>query len=116
MNRPDSTLRVPASRRFRVLAYGLLLASFVLANSAFALDIPAAPTQWVTDKAGILSSSEVAGLNTRLREFEERSGAQFLIYVLPSLEGDSLERFTVDAAQKWGVGQKKYDNGLILFV
>ncbi len=92
-------------------AIGLLCAA-----SALALDCPPAPTQWFTDKAGLLDASQAEALNKKLAHFEQQSGAQFIIYVLPSLEGDAVERFTVDCAQKWGVGQKKYANGLVLFV
>ena len=81
-----------------------------------ALDVPPTPTQWVTDKAGILDASQVDALNHKLSDFEQSSGAQFLIYIFPSLGGESLEDFTIRCAEKWKVGQKKYDNGLILFV
>ncbi|MEO8218236.1 MAG: TPM domain-containing protein [Acidobacteriota bacterium] len=89
----------------------------LLTASAFAsLPIPPAPTQWVTDSAGILSASDRDALNSRLREFEQRSGTQFIVYILPTLDDEALEDFTIRAAEKWKVGQKKYDNGLILFV
>ncbi len=87
-----------------------------IALPALALDVPPAPTQWVTDRAGILDGGAADALNAKLRAFEERTGTQFIVYTLPSLEGDSLERFTISAAEAWRVGQKKYDNGLILFV
>jgi uncharacterized protein len=95
-----------------------LLASLALliACASFALEIPPPPAQWVTDRAGILSGGDVQALNDKLRAFEQRSGAQFIIYIFPSLEQESLEDFTVRAAERWKVGQKKYDNGLILFV
>jgi uncharacterized protein len=82
----------------------------------FALEVPPPPTQWVTDRAGILSASDLESLNQKLRAFEERSGNQFIIYIFKSLEGEALEDFTIRAAERWKVGQKKYDNGLILFV
>jgi len=88
----------------------------LLATSALALDIPPAPTQWFTDTAGIVDSSQAEALNAKLRDFEQQSGAQFIIYVFPSLEGEPLEDFTIRCAEKWKVGQKKLDNGLILFV
>jgi uncharacterized protein len=92
-----------------------LIAVFV-ATPALALDCPPAPTQWYNDKASLLDASAADALNRKLQDFEQQSGSQFIIYVLPSLEGDAIERFTVDCAQKWGVGQKKYNNGLVLFV
>ncbi len=93
-----------------------LLALLLAASAALALEVPPAPTQWVTDRAGILDASSVEALNAKLRAFEQRSGTQFIVYTLPSLEGDSIEDFSIRAAEAWRVGQKKYDNGLILFV
>ncbi|HEU5163248.1 MAG TPA: TPM domain-containing protein [Thermoanaerobaculia bacterium] len=97
-------------------AAGTLAALLLLAGAALALEVPPAPTQWVTDRAGILEGGASEALNAKLRSFEERTGTQFIIYILPSLEGDSLEDFSIRAAEKWRVGQAKYDNGLILFV
>ena len=94
----------------------LVLLFLLIASVASALEIPPPPTQWYTDSAGLLDSTSAAALNSKLAAFEQRSGAQFIIYVLPSLEDQALEDFTIRAAEKWKVGNKKYDNGLILFV
>lgn len=99
-------------RALKIIAASL----FVFAVNAFALEVPPSPTRWATDRAGVLSPAELQQLDQKLEAFEKRSGAQFLIYIMPSLEGDSLERFTIEAAEKWKAGQSKYDNGLILFV
>ncbi len=88
----------------------------LLASALFALDVPPAPAQWFTDAAGLLDATQAGALNKKLSDFEQQSGAQFIIYVFPSLEAEALEDFTIRCAEKWKVGQKKYDNGLILFV
>ena len=88
----------------------------VAATAVAALEVPPAPTQWVTDQAGILGGTEEDLLNRKLADFEQSSGAQFIIYTLPSLEGDSPEDFSIRAVERWKVGQKKYDNGLVIFV
>lgn len=100
------------------LALKTLAAIVVLALALplCALEVPASPTQWVTDAAGILQPQELQALNSKLREFETRSGAQFIIYIFPSLENESLEDFSIRAAEAWKAGQEKYDNGLILLV
>jgi uncharacterized protein len=87
-----------------------------LAPAALALDVPPPPTRWVTDGAGVLSTTEVSMLDSKLENFEQTSGAQFIIYVFPGLEGESVEDFTIRCVERWKVGQKKYDNGLVLFV
>lgn len=101
-------------RPFRLAAVLLLLVA--LAPSLLAKEPPPTPTQWFTDEAGLLPASDGAALNEKLRAFEQSSGAQFIVYVFKSLDGDPLEDFTVRCAEKWKVGNKKYDNGLILFV
>ena len=96
----------------------LLLALLVVAAAAplHALEVPPPPAQWVTDSAGILGGTEEDLLNRKLQEFEQASGAQFIVYTFPSLEGESVEDFTLRSVERWKVGQKKYDNGLVLFV
>lgn len=93
----------------------LLLSAF-LAVSAAALEVPPAPTQWFTDQAGLVSSGDAEALNRKLASFEQQSGHQFIVYVFRSLEGEAIEDFTIRCAERWKVGQAKYDNGLIVFV
>src|SRR5947207_2527996 len=94
----------------------LLACLLLLASNAFSLDVPPPPATYVTDKAAILSESDARALNDKLAAFEQRSGAQFIIYVFPTLDDEALEDFTIRCAERWKVGNKKYDNGLILFV
>jgi len=103
-----------AAGRARPVA--LFLCTLLGALSLHALDVPPPPNQWFTDRAGIVSPTEADLLNRKLSDFEQQSGAQFIIYTFPSLEGEALEDFTIRCAEAWKVGQKKYDNGLILFV
>ena len=56
-------------------------------------------------------------MNDKLRRFAEETSTQLLVVVFPSLpEGAALEDYTVNTAQSWRVGQKKLDNGAVLFV
>lgn len=98
--------------RSRILVLLLLLGALPL----HALDVPPAPKRWATDTAGILSTTELALLDSKLQNFEQTQGVQFIVYIFPSLEGEAVEEFTHRCAEAWKVGQKKYDNGLVLFV
>ena len=56
-------------------------------------------------------------LNAKLEQFERDTSNQLLVWADRKLpEGFTLEDFTVRAGQKWGAGQKKEDNGAVLFV
>src|SRR5262249_3035632 len=48
--------------------------------------------------------------------YEQRSGHQFALLSVPSLEGDSLEEFSIRVAERWKLGRKGKDDGLILVV
>lgn len=96
--------------------FRFLLLLLFLAPCAFALDVPPAPDHWFTDRANLVTPDQATQLNEKLKAFEQKSGAQFIVYIFPSLEGEPLEDFTIRCAEKWKTGQKKYDNGLILFV
>lgn len=82
----------------------------------FALEVPKHADSYVTDRAGLLSSSAKASLETMLRAFEEKTSSQVVVATFPSLEGDSLEDFSMRLAEAWKVGQKGRDNGVIFLI
>ncbi len=90
----------------------LLLVPTIL-SLALALDVPPLPGR-VNDLAGILSRDQAQQLEERLRQFEQETGHQIAVLTIPSLEGDSLEDFSIRVAQNWKIGQKGFDNGVIL--
>jgi uncharacterized protein len=96
----------------RLLVALLIAAALPLA----ALDVPPPPTQWVTDTAHLLGGTEADLLNRKLETFERETGAQFIVYTFPSIEGESVEDFTIRCVERWKTGQKKFDNGLVIFV
>jgi len=51
-----------------------------------------------------------------LAERERATGVQMVVAVFKSLEGESLEDYSIRLAQQWRIGQKGLDNGLILLV
>jgi uncharacterized protein len=83
---------------------------------ALALVIPPAPAMRMNDYAGVLTAAERDRLETQLTEREAVTGAQMVIAIFKSLEGESLEDYSIRLAQQWRVGQKSLDNGVILLV
>src|SRR5262249_42664368 len=98
-----------------VFATVALLATAAPARTAD--EIPPPPAAFFNDYARLVSPDEAARMNEKLRRFADETSTQLLVVVFPRLpEGASLEEFTVATAQSWRVGQKKHDNGAILFV
>ncbi|MFA6033588.1 MAG: TPM domain-containing protein, partial [Myxococcota bacterium] len=55
-------------------------------------------------------------INGWLQELEQKTGAQFLVVTVPSLEGESESGFALALAEKWKPGRKGKDNGFIFLI
>jgi uncharacterized protein len=79
--------------------------------------LPAAPTRYVNDHAGVLSPGRADALDARLQQLERDTSSQLVVYVDRQLPPDTtIEELGAQAIHTWGVGQKGKDNGAILFV
>jgi uncharacterized protein len=86
------------------------------ASRAEVVPIPPVPTQWVTDNAGFLSSGAAASLNQKLQSYERSSGHQIIVWIGETTGDATLEDWTIRAFEKWRIGRKGMDDGVILFV
>lgn len=73
---------------------------------------------YFTDKAGIISQSTAAQLESQLRSLQEKTnGVQFVIYIENEYPKDySFEEYTLNLAEKNGIGKREGDNGVLLYV
>jgi uncharacterized protein len=98
---------------------GSILFFFVLvlagAVDATALEVPRLSGH-VNDYADMLSTASKRQLEAVLTEFDQRESTQIVVLTIPSLEGDSLEAFSIRVAEAWKVGQRNLDNGAILLI
>lgn len=96
-----------------IAAIALFLA---LAFPAFA-DVPVPQlTGRVVDQTGTLSSSDIAALSQKLRDFENRKGSQIAVLIVPTTQPETIEQFSIRVAEAWKIGRKKVDDGAILVV
>lgn len=87
--------------------------------SAYAIQppIPSKPIQHVVDLANIIDTNTESRLNAHLRELEQKTTAQVIVLTILSLEGESLEDFSISTAHdKWKIGQKDKDNGVLIVI
>ena len=64
----------------------------------------------------MLSAEERGRLERFLAEREAATGAQMAIAIFRSAEGENLEDVSIRLAERWRVGQKGLDNGVVLVV
>jgi uncharacterized protein len=98
----------------RLIARFLLLAG-VLSLPLMALDVPDLKGR-VNDYANMLSPGVTAALEAKLADFEKSDSTQIVVLTIPTLRGELLEEFSMKVAERWKIGQKKLDNGVILLI
>ena len=77
------------------------------------------PALWglhVHDEAGVLSQAAIDRLEKELKEYEDSTSNQLAILVIPSLDGDILEQYSLRVAESWKLGQADKDNGALLLI
>jgi len=78
--------------------------------------IPALGTRRVVDEAGVLTQSEIDSLTAQIAAYEAASKAQMAVFIIRSLHGDAIEDFSLAVAEKWQIGWRGEDNGVLLLL
>jgi uncharacterized protein len=92
---------------------------FLLSFSSYGLSqIPdrPVPPRLVNDFAGMLNGNEVRSLEQKLVAFNDSTSTQIAIVTVSSLEGYDKAQFAQELAEKWGIGQKGLNNGLLILI
>ncbi len=100
----------------RRVALAALLLVLLAAPGVAALAVPPPPDRRVNDYAGALTPADRDRLEQQLAARETTSRNQVVVAVFRSLEGESLEGYSIRLAQSWRIGQKGLDNGVIFLV
>lgn len=77
------------------------------------------PELWglrVHDEAKVLSQQTVDQLENQLKVYEDSTTNQVGILIISSLGGEPLEEYSLRVAEKWKLGNKDRDNGVLLLV
>jgi uncharacterized protein len=113
-----SLLKLPKLRsRLRLPFTCLLFCILITASTAGAEDWQKLNVQgYVNDFAGVIDAGTAAQLTQLCTEVDQKAKAQIAVVTIKSLEDDTPEDFANRLFQKWGVGQKGTDRGVMLLV
>lgn len=98
--------------------FALLLIVQVVFSTLLAQDIPdkPVPPRLVNDFAGMLSRQEVNALEQKLVAFNDSTSTQIAVVTVTDLNGYDIADYAQRLAEKWGIGQKGRDNGVLVLV
>jgi uncharacterized protein len=100
----------------RALALAALLAA--LPALGLARDVPRL-TGPVVDEAGALSGPEARRLDAlarAARDLDGRRGVQLQYLLVPTLDGEAIDDFSIRVAEAWKLGDATRDDGVLLVV
>ncbi len=107
---------MPFKHKFFRFLIPLMLCMLVV-SASWAVTIPQRPSNYVVDLANIVDNTTEAKMNGYLKELEQKTSAQLVVLTITSLEGESIEDFSINIAHnQWKLGQKGKDNGALLVI
>lgn len=100
---------------FRWLVILLLVLSPAAVLTAETVDSLPAPTGYVNDFAGVLSPATVQSVDDLCAAVDRQAHAQIAVVTIKTLDGDqSIEEFATALEEKWKVGAKGTDRGVLM--
>lgn len=98
----------------KILFVLILLAPFI----GFAKDdFPTKTDRYVNDFTGkILSGPQVNALERKLHLFNDSTKTQIVIVIMASIGDYDVADYGVQLGEKWGIGQKGKDNGVLILL
>ena len=71
------------------------------------------PRHHVQDNANVINDRDEHSLNGILQELEQKTGAQYIVLTVQTTDRVPIEEFAIELAEKWRLGQKGKDNGML---
>ena len=93
-----------------------VLVLVLMAVPAFAVTLPDAPTGYVYDGANVLSSSTESYIERTGSALAEACGAEVVVATVDFTDGEDIADYAYDLFNKWGIGDKKENNGLLILL
>jgi len=104
-------LRVVSAARAFVLALLLCWAA------AAAADVAVPPLSGrIVDLTGTLSSGFIDQQSARLKDLEQRKGSQVAVLIVPTTQPETIEQYSIRAAEAWKIGRRRIDDGALLVI
>ena len=99
-----------------IFAFIITLLSFSFSYAQY--DIPKKPDfqTSVYDYYKLLNASEKNNLEQKLVKYSDTTSTQIVIAIISSTKGENINYLGAQWGEKWGIGQAKEDNGILILL
>ena len=108
----QSTFRCPVSGLLTLVCVTLLtFSSLALADA----EVPYL-TGRINDYANLIDPDTEGHLDAKLKRLENEKGSQIVVLTIDTLDGGSLEDYSMRVAETWKIGRGEFDDGAVLLI
>jgi uncharacterized protein len=96
----------------------MLFCVTLVQNSHAQYNIPEIPKEQtsVYDYVSLLSTVEKSNLEEKLIRYSDTTSTQIVVVIISSTNGENINYLGAQWGQKWGIGQAKEDNGVLVLL
>jgi uncharacterized protein len=100
-----------------LLIIWILIIILSIPSFAVELELPDPnPSFYVYDGSSIISKEAEEYIIRTNEELYKRTGAQIVVVTIDSLDNGNINEYAVKLFEKWGIGSREYDNGILMLI
>lgn len=94
----------------------LLICFYTFVSAQYTIPKKPAVLYPVYDEANLLSQQEKDDLNNKLIKFADSTSTEIEVIIIPSTKGEDVNFLATMFGEKWGIGKKGVDNGIVFLI
>ncbi len=98
----------------KIRSFAAIAGLMLLSASAFASVKLPVPYGYVNDYAGVIDSASSARMERAIEALKKKTGAEISVVTVKTTDPLTPKEYATEILNKWGIGQKGKDNGLVL--
>lgn len=103
-------------RSLKIVFSFILLCFYTFVSAQYTIPPKPAVLYPVVDEAGLLTRQEINELNNKLIKFADSTSTEIEVVIIRSTKGEDINFLATMFGEKWGIGKKGVDNGVVFLI
>lgn len=103
-------------RSLKILFSFVFICLYTIVSAQYTIPEKPAVLYPVYDEGNLLTQQEKTELNNKLIKFADSTSTEIEVIIIPSTKGEDINYLATMFGEKWGIGQKDVDNGIVFLI
>ena len=103
-------------RSLKIVFSFILICFYTFVSAQYTIPQKPAVLYPVFDEAGLLTQQQKDELNNKLIKFSDSTSTEIEVVIIPSTKGEDVNFLATMFGEKWGIGKKGVDNGVVFLI